>query len=549
MQKSISLFNNYMKKASLIFFLLVSLLTANAQQPWSQRVAATAMSKGIDTSSTKLTYAHWLILEGIANVWMQTGDKKYFNYVQAQMDRFISPAGIINTDSSNFADKAMLGRLALFLYKVTEKEKYYKVVLQVRNQIKGRFPIQDKIFHDATISEPFNAEYAAALQDDSLLNLIPEQLISAEKRTLLESRKLRYYAEASANIVDVLDKLPEANPRRTELTDLLNQLAVRINNFQYDNTNYYSPCIAVYAFAKAAREGYLPANYLAIAQKEYKQILTEYVGIADKNNAEVIGAFILASVEIERLQNLSAANGKIVLLDSYFNDEHHKDITGKIVSYHYKWDETTNNGFSTFGQVFNNYGFKTQTLYDEPTAQNLSKASVYIIVDPDIPAENPNTKYIEPAHIKAISNWVKAGGLLVVLDNDTGNAEFVHLNQLMAKFGIQFNLDSRNDVQGSQYEMGAIYIPAGNEIFKSAKKVHIKGISTLKVTAPATSALTDKGDVIIAVAKYGKGTVFAVGDPWFYNEYTDGRKLPYDFQNFEAANDLVKWLSEQSPRK
>jgi len=55
--------------------------------------------------------------------------------------------------------------------------------------------------------------------------------------------------------------------------------------------------------------------------------------------------------------------------------------------------------------------------------------------------------------------------------------------------------------------------------------------------------------VIIAVAKYGKGTVFAVGDPWFYNEYTDGRKLPYDFQNFEAANDFVKWLAQQIPAK
>jgi len=25
--------------------------------------------------------------------------------------------------------------------------------------------------------------------------------------------------------------------------------------------------------------------------------------------------------------------------------------------------------------------------------------------------------------------------------------------------------------------------------------------------------------------------------------------LPYDFQNFEAANDLVKWLTEQIPAK
>jgi unsaturated rhamnogalacturonyl hydrolase len=36
--------------------------------------------------------------------------------------------------------------------------------------------------------------------------------------------------------------------------------------------------------------------------------------------------------------------------------------------------------------------------------------------------------------------------------------------------------------------------------------------------------------------------VFAVGDPWFYNEYTDGRKLPEDFENFKAAQDFVRWV-------
>lgn len=182
-------------------------------------------------------------------------------------------------------------------------------------------------------------------------------------------------------------------------------------------------------------------------------------------------------------------------------------------------------------------------------AENLKKASIYIIVDPDIPKENPDTKYIEPLYINAIANWVKEGGVLAVINNDTGNAEFVHLNQLPAKFGMQFNLDSRNNVKGTQFEMGAINIPQGNEIFKQAKKVYLKDISTLRVTPPAFSALTDKGDVIIAVAKYGKGTVFAVGDPWFYNEYTDGRKLSPDFQNFTAANDFVKWLSDQIPKK
>jgi len=527
----------------MLFLSLFSL--ARAQQPWSQRMASNVMSNVTNTSATRITYAGGLILEGIANVWMQTGDKKYFNYVQEQIDKYISPKGIIKIDSSNFTDKVIFGRLALLLFKVTEKEKYYKAVLQIRDQIKDQSNVAESSLQDTIIAEPFYAEYAAAVHADSALNLVAEQLVSAEKLTLYQKRTLSYYAEATATLVDVLDKLPGANPKRSELISLLNRLAVRINNYPVSNADTYASCMIAYAYAKAARKGYLPNTYLFIAQKKYKGVLSKY----NANPHEAIGALMLAGVEIERLQNLSYGKNKTVLVDSYFNDEHHRDITGKIVSYHYKWDEMTNNGFSTFGYIFNNYGFKTGTLYDAPTSRNLSNASIYIIVDPDIPAENPNTKYIEPEHVKAISDWVKGGGILVVLNNDTGNAEFAHLNKLMQKFGIQYNLDSRNDVQGDQLENGAIYVPAGNRIFKTAKKIYIKGISTLRVAHPAISALKDKNDVIIAVAKYGKGTIFAVGDPWFYNEYTDGRKLPYDFQNYKAANDLVKWLSKQLPAK
>ena len=90
--------------------------------------------------------------------------------------------------------------------------------------------------------------------------------------------------------------------------------------------------------------------------------------------------------------------------------------------------------------------------------------------------------------------------------------------------------------------MGAVLVNDKNEIFKTAKKLYLKEISTLQLSKTAKPVLTDKGDNIMAVAKVGKGTVFAVGDPWLYNEYVDGRKLPQDFENFKAANDLVKWL-------
>jgi unsaturated rhamnogalacturonyl hydrolase len=50
----------------------------------------------------------------------------------------------------------------------------------------------------------------------------------------------------------------------------------------------------------------------------------------------------------------------------------------------------------------------------------------------------------------------------------------------------------------------------------------------------------------MAISKHGKGTVFVVGDPWLYNEYVDGRRLPSEFENFKAAQDLSRWLIAQS---
>ncbi|HVS94496.1 MAG TPA: glycoside hydrolase family 88 protein [Mucilaginibacter sp.] len=617
-------------------------LTVSAQQaPLSQRMAATAMKLWKDSASTaRWSYEQGVVLEGITNVWKQTADKKYFDYVHNYIDALVADDGSIKSYKKDIysLDNILCGRSVLMLCNVLEKAKYYKAALVLRDQLKDQPRIaeggfwhkkkyRDQMWLDGLyMAEPFYAEYAYAFHEDTDFNDIANQFILIEnhmrdpKTGLLyhgwdESREERwansqtglsqnFWARADGwyamALVDVLDKFPTSNPKRETLLAILNRLASAIKKHQDPNSGLWyqimdkanapgnypeasASCMFVYALAKGAREGYLPASYLSIAKKGYSGIVKKFVqfdadgqvnlngtvavgGLGGKpyrdgsykyylsekvvqNDPKGVGSFILASVEIERLARLYAGKGKTVLLDSYFNDEHRKDITGQVVSYHYKWDEETNNGFSFLGHTFNNYGVKTETLYKEPTAENLKEANIYIIVDPDIPKENPNAKYIEPAHIKAISNWVKAGGVLAVLNNDTGNAEFYHLNKLMAKFGIQFNEDRAKHVEGKQFEQGAIYIPAGNKIFKTAKKVYVKDISTLKIISPAVSALTDKNDVIIATAKYGKGTVFAVGDPWFYNEYTDGRKLPADFQNFEAANDFVKWLVQQIPSK
>jgi unsaturated rhamnogalacturonyl hydrolase len=254
----------------------------------------------------------------------------------------------------------------------------------------------------------------------------------------------------------------------------------------------------------------------------------------------------MASNEMDIAATQVIGSGKTVVLDSYFNNETKKDTSGEIISWHYKWDELPNSGFSLWGNVFRAFGVKTDTLYSAPSPANLKSANIYIIVDPDTETETPKPNYVSPNDVKVISDWVKAGGVLVLMGNDVGNAEFDHFNELARAFGIEFNKDSRNKVPGNDFSMGRLVVQPPHPIFKTARNLYLKEISTLQIKSPARAVFVDKGDNIMAVAKFGKGTVFAVGDPWLYNEYTDGRKLPAEYDNFKAANDLALWLIQQT---
>src|SRR5580692_1718087 len=92
----------------------------------------------------------------------------------------------------------------------------------------------------------------------------------------------------------------------------------------------------------------------------------------------------------------SLVPGKI-LLDAWFNSQTRKNAAGQTELYHYKWDDTTNSGYSLFAQIFRDHGFATSTLTTAPTVKNLNGAQYYMIVSPDIPAKNPNPHYITQA--------------------------------------------------------------------------------------------------------------------------------------------------------
>jgi unsaturated rhamnogalacturonyl hydrolase len=78
----------------------------------------------------------------------------------------------------------------------------------------------------------------------------------------------------------------------------------------------------------------------------------------------------------------------------------------------------------------------------------------------------------------------------------------------------------------------------------------MKDTTAISLSGPAAAVLTDRGDVVMATAHYGRGTVFAAVDPWLYDEYTDGRKNPRiysQFDNFAGGKELVQWLLQQRP--
>jgi lysophospholipase L1-like esterase len=238
--------------------------------------------------------------------------------------------------------------------------------------------------------------------------------------------------------------------------------------------------------------------------------------------------------------------GKIVGLDYFFNNEWRWNKDSVLERWHYTWEDTTNSGFSVLGRTIDLLGAGLDTLQCSPTDSSLRRLSVYVIVDPDTPLESKNPNYMSDDAIHVIVPWVQKGGVLVLMGNDKGNAEFEHFNKLAERFGIHFNEDSYHKVLGNAFETGACDNLPAHSIFKDVKKIFMKEICSLRCEKPAEPVLVENGHVWMASASIGKGMVFAVGDPWLYNEYIDTRRLPADYENAQAGKNLFHWLLEHA---
>ncbi len=403
-------------------------------------------------------------------------------------------------------------------------------------------------------------------------------------------RSIGWYLMA---LVDVLDTFPQEHPKRQMLIEQLRNISDAVMKFRDTKTNTWyqvvdqgkrkgnyleasASAMYTYTFAKGYNKGYLDKNYLLNAQLSFAGLIKQFVSIDEKglvnlnnvcsvaglggnpyrdgsfeyyvsekkrtNDYKGYGPFLLAAIEIEKAQR-HAGKGVKVALDNYFNNETRKNKrTGKDEKYHYILADTTNSGFADFGGIFKKKGVKISEMRSAPSIKNLGQYSVYIIVDPDTPQETAKPNYIQQKDIDAIVSWVKKGGVLVLFANDKGNCEFENLNNLAKEFGWRFNEVSLNRVEGNNYDMGAFTKLHVHPVFDSVNKIYMKEISTITVDFPQHIILRKDDDAAIAFKRVEKGAVLAIGDPWLYNEYIAHRKLPKDFENMKAAENLVDWL-------
>lgn len=247
--------------------------------------------------------------------------------------------------------------------------------------------------------------------------------------------------------------------------------------------------------------------------------------------------FILTLISLFIITHNSLAQ-LVVGVDNWYNRETNAK-TGN--PFHYLWTDTENSGYSRWGDIFKSRGANL-TVVEKPDAVALGKINVYIIVDPDTTTESKTPNYIQPEEAKTIAKWVKKGGVLAILANDAPNCEFTHLNMFASQFGISFNHVTLHPVTGTSWEMGASKNLPDHPLFKGVTKIYIKEVSSLNLKGNAKPVLKENGNVLIAECKFGKGYVFAIGDPWIYNEYIDHDRLTPDFENRKAAENLTDLL-------
>jgi len=358
---------------------------------WSMRMADSFMNRWLILSDV-WSYEPGVVLKGIEQIWLETGQKKYFEYIQRYVEQFVKPDGNILTYNilEHNLNNINSGKLLFGLYQETGDEKYQQAIHLLMEQLKTQprtseggfwhkkiYPYQmwlDGIY----MAVPFYAQYADHFNKTSGFGDAAQQILLIERHTRDPQTGLYYHAWDESKIqnwadpltgrspnfwgramgwyamalVDVLDFLPASHTARDRIVTIFERMIHALVQFQDTGTglwfqvldrggcegNYIeasASCMFVYVLAKGIRKGYIEPKYIEAAKRGYTGIIQHLVDVDDQgkvnltricqvaglggeqqrdgsyeyyisepvvtNDPKGVGAFLLTSIEIERL--------------------------------------------------------------------------------------------------------------------------------------------------------------------------------------------------------------------------------------------------------
>ena len=313
--------------------------------PWSVRMAESVMQRD-SVVHRNWDYVAGVVLLGIHRVGERTHDPRFARYVKSNIDRLVQPDGTIKgyrMDDFNL-DQVNEGKLLFPLYASTRDARYARAARTLREQLSKQPRTREGGFwHKKTypnqmwldglyMAEPFYAQYASEFNDPGAFDDVAAQFLlmarhARDPRTGLlyhgwdEShtqpwadsltglspsfwgRAMGWYAMA---LVDALDFIPASHKDRAELINVFRDVARAARDVQdpasglwYDVLdqpnragNYHEASASsmfVYALAKGARKGYLPADYRASATRGFDGLVRELVSVDARGVASLNG--------------------------------------------------------------------------------------------------------------------------------------------------------------------------------------------------------------------------------------------------------------------
>jgi unsaturated rhamnogalacturonyl hydrolase len=299
------------------------------------------------------SYEWGVVLKGIEQVWLDTGDKKYLDYIQHNFEQFVEPDGNIRTyDLEDYnLDQINSGKLLFQLYQTTGDQRYKKALCLLRRQLrtqprtseggfwhKNIYPYQmwlDGIY----MAGPFYAQYATYFDKLDGLDDVAHQILLIERHTRdpktglfyhgwdeskmqiwanphtgcspnFWGRAMGWYAMA---LVDVLDFMPPSHQARDRIATIFQRMIHSLTRYQDATTglwyqildqggregNYIeasASCMFVYAIAKGIRKGYLAPECREVAQKGYAGIIEHLIEVDEDGLVNLTGTCRVAGL-------------------------------------------------------------------------------------------------------------------------------------------------------------------------------------------------------------------------------------------------------------